>query len=169
MFSRIAAVLFTAFLFAQARSSRAETFTYTFVAGSAGQLSFQSPSILDVDTILPSSSVVTNIANLASFEINPTAGECNGNDGQGVSCAGIVFSNSDGFFIFFLVPLNTTGVFGSDGETLTISQTPSDLSPVPEPTSMTLFALGMLVGAAAQPRVTLRKSITAASDMIRGR
>jgi len=36
MVPRIFAVLFTSLLFAQGRTSRAATFTYTFAAGSAG-------------------------------------------------------------------------------------------------------------------------------------
>jgi hypothetical protein len=145
MFPRIIPIIFIALLMAQVRPSRADTFTYTFVAGSAGQLSFQSPIILTADTILPSSSVTTNIADLATFEIDPIDGECNGNIGQGVSCAGILFSNNDGFFIFFDVPLNTAGVFGSDGETLTITQTPDDLSAVPEAATVTFLALGTAI------------------------
>jgi hypothetical protein len=145
MLSRILSAIFTVFLVAQVRPSRADTFTYTFVAGSAGQLSFESPAILTADTILASSQVVTNIVDLASFEINPADGKCNGNTEQGVSCAGIVFSNNNGFFIFFNVPLNTTGIFGSDGETLTIAQTPGGLSPVPEPSTVALAAIGIAI------------------------
>jgi len=61
MLSRIFAV-FTALLFALGGISRADTFTYTFVAGCAGQLSFESPDILTADTILSSSDFLTNIA-----------------------------------------------------------------------------------------------------------
>jgi hypothetical protein len=161
MFSRIVPLFFIAFLLAQVRPSQADTFTYTFVAGSAGQLSFQSPIILTTDTIFPSSSVTTNIANLATFEINPVDGECNGNIGPGVSCAGILFSNNDGFLIFFNVPLNTAGVFGSDGETLTISQAPGDLSAVPEPATVIFLALGSAIATLALRSKTIRSYPTA--------
>jgi len=59
-----------------------ESTLHSFVAGSAGQLSFESPDTLPVDTILPFSDVVTNIANLASSEINSTAGDCNSGRGE---------------------------------------------------------------------------------------
>jgi hypothetical protein len=156
MLSRIIAALFVILLITQVRPSRADAFTYTFVAGSAGQLSFESPTILTADTIVPSSSVVTNIADLASFEINPIVGQCEGTVGPGVSCAGIVFSNSDGFFIFFDVPLNAMGVFGSDDETLTISQTPDDLSAVPEPATIAFLTIGMAISALALRSRTIR-------------
>jgi hypothetical protein len=79
----------------------------------------------------------------------PTRPHRNGNSGQGVSCAGIFFSNSDGFFIFFNVPLNMIGVFGSDGEALTISKTPGGLPPVPEPAPITSLAFGIVVAVLA--------------------
>jgi hypothetical protein len=144
MLSRILTFFVAVLLSTQVLCARGDTFTYTFLAGSAGQLSFGSPTLLTTDTTLPASSVVTDIANLASFEINPTVNECNGNTGMGVSCAGIVFSNNDGFFIFFGAPLTTTGVFGSDDETLTIAETAGP-SAVPEPSNVTMIGIGMTV------------------------
>jgi hypothetical protein len=145
MLSRILTFFIAAVLSTQLFCARADTFTYTFVAGSAGQLSFQSATLLTADTSLPASSVITDIANLASFEINPTANKCNGMTETGDSCAGIVFSDESGFFIFFDTPLTTTGVFGSDGETLTISETPGEPSTVSEPSNITMIAIGMTV------------------------
>jgi hypothetical protein len=161
MLSRILTFFVAALLSTQVLCARADTFTYTFVAGSAGQLSFESPTLLTTDTTLPASSVVTDIANLASFEINPTVNECHGNTGVGVSCAGIVFSNNDGFFIFFGTPLTTTGVFGSDGETLTIAETAGP-SAVPEPSTITMIGVGMTVAAlvALRPRRMATRSHT---------
>jgi hypothetical protein len=144
MLSRILTFFVAALLSTQSLCAWADTFTYTFVAGSAGQLSFESPTLLTTDTTLPASSVVTDIANLASFEINPTVNECNGNTGTGVSCAGIVFSNNAGFFIFFGTPLTTIGTFGSDDETLTIAETAGP-SAVPEPSTITMIGIGMTV------------------------
>jgi hypothetical protein len=140
--SRILIFFVATVLSMQVLGARADSFTYTFVAGSAGQLSFESPTILTTDTVLPASSVVTNIADLASFEINPTGNTCDGITVAGVSCAGIVFTDSSGFFISFSTPLTMTGVYGSGDETLSISES-EGASPVPEPSNITMTGVGM--------------------------
>ena len=147
MISRILTFFVACLLSTQLFSARADTFTYTFIAGSAGQVSFQSPTLLTADTILPASSVVTDIAKLASFEVDPTVNECGGLTESGDSCAGIVFSTGSGFFIFFETPLTTTGVFGPGGDTLTISETVDAPSSVPEPSNLTTIAIGIAFGA----------------------
>ena len=126
-------------------SAFADTFTYTFNQNVLHEnFSFDVSSLITSDTIIQASEVKsTNIPDLLSVEINPTQPYCAGIPipGTGNSCAGYLAGQS-GNFDFYDDMLNAPGTYTSGADTLVITHTVSDESPVPEPSTWLLFLTG---------------------------
>jgi hypothetical protein len=126
-------------------SAFADTYTYTFNQHVLNEnFSFDVSSLITSDTIIQASDVKsTNIQDLLSVEINPDQSFCGGVfvPGSGNSCAGYLAGQS-GLFIFFDDMLNAPGTYTNGQDSLVITHTDSEESPVPEPSTWLLFLTG---------------------------
>jgi hypothetical protein len=127
-----------------AAAAHADTISYSFTSF-LNDFSFTSPFIINTDTIIPASSLLTNnTPNLVSVEINPTSQFCANIPIIIPDSASCVFFNqpTQGTGYYFSSQLTSLGIYVSGNARLDISRV-TDASPVPEPSSVVLLVTGL--------------------------
>ncbi len=143
---RLAVPMFAAAVLAVSTlAAHADTFQYTIVGEATPfvyTVVFDEPTLLQGDTTI--SSFISSSPSVISVEINPTSDVCADTSGDSPAC--VEFTLSDGQInVFYGTPLDTPGTFmsGSTDEVVITDLGPST-SPVPEPSTLTLFGTGLI-------------------------
>ena len=125
-------------------AAHADTISYSFT-GSLIDVSFNSPFIINTDTIIPASSFLSNnTPSIVSLEISPTSPVCGTPPVPVPGESSCIFFNEPtlGYGYYFSAPLTAFGIYVTGNQQLDISRVTS-VSAVPEPSSLVLLVTGL--------------------------